>query len=71
MSPRKFIYTVVVTTDTPEHAAIVINERINFDERYFVTPDGESISPDDAGPNDTEIEYWVEIDWDYPTGTTP
>lgn len=54
-----FTFTVTVTTDTYDHAFMVMNERINFDERYYVTPDDEPISRDDAGPDDIEVDYQI------------
>lgn len=56
-----FTFIVTVTTDTYDHAAMIMNERIFFDERYFVTPNDEPISRDDASSDDIELDY--SIDW--------
>lgn len=56
-----FTFTVTVETDTLVHAEMIMNERINFDERYFVTPDDEPVSRDDSTEDDIELEYG--IDW--------
>lgn len=55
----KFYFLVAVDTDTYQNARQIMNERINYDERYFVTPEGEPVSRDDAGPEDIELDYSI------------
>lgn len=68
----EFTFLVTVDTDTKEHAIMIMNERINFDERYFVTPEDEPISRDDAGDDDIELDYGIDWDvWPEPFTTEP
>jgi len=55
----KFTYTVTVETDTQDHADMIMNERIFFEERYYVTPQDEPVSRDDAGVDDIELDYTI------------
>jgi len=51
-----FAFSVVVTTDTYEHAVRVMQEYLGDQEPLF-----------ESG---VEIDYQIEIDWNHPTGTT-
>jgi len=57
-----FTFLVTVETDTYEHAMSIVAARIEFEERYWVTPEDELIGRDDSQAEDVELEY--DIGWD-------
>ena len=53
---QNFVFNVIVTTDTYDHALRVLQAHIDQSEPVF-----------EAG---AEIDHQIEIDWEHPTGTT-
>jgi hypothetical protein len=54
-----FAFSVIVTTDTYEHAVRVMQEHI-----------GQFGGQEPLFASGVEIDYQIEIDWNHPTGTT-